>query len=121
MHVGGCTPDGFEWIDCSDADQSVIAFLRHGGPRPVLCVYNFTPVPRDGYELGVPVGGDWSELINTAADAYGGGGIGNLGRVTALPRARHGHDQVLSLRLPPLGAVFLAPMADPKDGPASPS
>ena len=75
------SPEGFEWIDCNDAEASTIAFLRRprrdGAVLAVAC--NFTPVPRVNYVLGVPFGGSWRELLNSDAREYGGAGWGNLG------------------------------------------
>jgi 1,4-alpha-glucan branching enzyme len=103
--------DGFEWIDCNDAEASVLAFMRKGA-RPgdvVVVVCNFTPVPRDNYRVGVPFGGKWREGLNSDARDYGGSGQGNLGEVEAAPLGWHGRSHSLHLRLPPLGAVFLTP------------
>ncbi|RPI60925.1 MAG: 1,4-alpha-glucan branching protein GlgB, partial [Lysobacterales bacterium] len=105
------SPDGFEWIDCNDAETSVITFLRKG-VRPgdvVVVVCNFTPVLRENYRVGVPSGGKWRERLNSDARDYGGGGQGNLGEVEAAPLGWHGRSHSLYLRLPPLGAVFLTP------------
>ncbi|HTW39162.1 MAG TPA: 1,4-alpha-glucan branching protein GlgB [Steroidobacteraceae bacterium] len=105
------SPDGFEWIDANDWESSVIAFLRkpRGGRRPVLVVCNFTPLVRDNYRVGVPQGGFWRERLNSDAQVYGGSGQGNLGGVEAAPLPSHGRFHSLSLRLPPLGVVFLQP------------
>ncbi len=103
-----CDPAGFEWLDASDTENSVLAFMRHdrSGER-VLCVFNFTPVVRHNYRLGVPLAGTWNEILNTDSEVYGGGGQGNLGAVEAAPAPRHGRPHSLTLTLPPLGAVFL--------------
>mgnify|MGYP000011746829 CR=1 FL=1 len=108
-------PAGFEWVDCNDTQQSVISFLRKGGDGgpPVLAVFNFTPVPRLNYRLGVPCGGFWRELLNSDAAAYGGSGMGNLGGVQAEPVSAHNRAHSLVLTLPPLGALYLKP-----EGPA---
>ncbi|HTV49829.1 MAG TPA: 1,4-alpha-glucan branching protein GlgB [Steroidobacteraceae bacterium] len=105
------SPEGFEWIDCNDAEASVIAFLRkpRSGARPVLVVCNFTPVVRENYRVGVPRGGIWRERLNSDARLYGGSGQGNLGQVEASPLASHGRMHSLNLLLPPLGALFLTP------------
>ena len=101
---------GFEWIEGRDADRSTLAFLRRGRRgRPVVVVCNYTPVPRPNYIVGVPVEGYWQELLNSDAAHYGGSGMGNFGGVTAAPVPAHGRFHSLSLTLPPLGAVFLAP------------
>jgi 1,4-alpha-glucan branching enzyme len=101
---------GFEWIDCRDADASVISFLRRPreGP-PVLVVCNFTPVPRTNYVVGAPEGGYWREILNSDAALYGGSGMGNLGGVDAAPVPAQGRFQSLSLTLPPLAVVFFKP------------
>ncbi len=101
--------DGFEWVDCSDHEASVIAFLRKpkGGGAPVLVACNFTPLPRPNYVLGVPFGGAWREVLNSDAREYGGSGWGNLGGVEAAPVQAHGRPWSISLTLPPLAAVML--------------
>ncbi|MEW6775491.1 MAG: 1,4-alpha-glucan branching protein GlgB [Bdellovibrionota bacterium] len=109
LHEKDCEPEGFEWIDCNDADQSVLSFLRKGkNPEDaVLVVFNLTPVPRSSYRVGVPHGGRWAEILNTDADYYGGSGGGNLGGVQASSVPAHGRQHSLELYLPPLAALFL--------------
>lgn len=110
LHELDTAPQGFEWIDASDRAASVLSFLRKGrSSRPVLFVANFTPVPRHRYRVGVPVGGRWAELLNTDAEVYGGSGQGSYGGVEADEVPMHGRDRSLSLVLPPLAAVLLAP------------
>ena len=111
LHRHDCEPQGFEWIDCSDAAQSVVAWLRVGADpaERVMAVCNFTPVPRAGYRLGVPCGGRWTELLNSDATGYGGSGAGNLGGVDAEPVPAHGRPWSVSLTLPPLSALLLRP------------
>jgi 1,4-alpha-glucan branching enzyme len=134
LHERDVEPDGFEWVDAGDRAASVISFLRRpgrrrdladagGGPdapadppveppaRPVLVVANFTPVPREGYAVGVPCGGRWVELANSDAAVHGGSGWGNLGGVDAVESPMHGRPFHLPLVLPPLAVVFLAPEA----------
>ncbi|MEW5913582.1 MAG: 1,4-alpha-glucan branching protein GlgB [Thermodesulfobacteriota bacterium] len=106
-------PGGFEWVDCNDADNSVLSFLRWGRQgQPMLVVCNFTPVPRRDYRVGVNQGGYWQEALNSDAEIYGGSGWGNMGGLKAERRPTHGRSYSLSLTLPPLAAVFLQP-ADP--------
>jgi 1,4-alpha-glucan branching enzyme len=111
LHVADCRPEGFEWIDFGDAEQSVLSFLRRDGSGDaVLVVCNFTPVPRHNYRVGVPHGGFWRELLNSDAPWYGGSGQGNLGGVEAapIPAARRSHS--INATLPPLSiVVFKAP------------
>jgi 1,4-alpha-glucan branching enzyme len=113
LHAGDCEASGFRWVVVDDADQSVIAWLRLGraSDPPVLVVCNFTPVPRYNYRLGVPREGDWDEILNTDSAAFGGSGVGNLGRVTATAEPSHGFAASAPLTLPPLGAVYLRPAA----------
>ncbi len=107
LHQLDCDPDGFEWIEGGDVDQSVFIYLRKGreGAKPVLVASNLTPIPRHGYRVGVPAGGRWVERLNTDATAYGGSGLGNLGGVDAEPEGWHFQPYSISLTLPPLATV----------------
>jgi 1,4-alpha-glucan branching enzyme len=101
------SPEGFEWIDCTDAQRSVISFLRwsKSHERAVAFVCNFTPVPRPGYRVGVPFAGAWKEALNSDAKLYGGSGQGNFGGVDASPVPMHGRPASLYLTIPPLAIV----------------
>lgn len=108
LHELDFEPRGFEWIEGNDAARSVLAFLRkdaRGGE--ILAVFNFTPVPRENYRVGVPRDGHWTEVLNSDAEVYGGSGRGNLGRVETTPVPSHGRFHSIVLTLPPLGALFL--------------
>jgi 1,4-alpha-glucan branching enzyme len=109
LHELDCEPAGFEWIDCQDSDQGVLLLLRkaRGAAPPIVAAFNFTPVSRHHYRVGVPGGGFWWEVLNSDAEDYGGGGEGNLGGQDAAPVPAHGRPFSLSLVLPPLSAVFL--------------
>jgi 1,4-alpha-glucan branching enzyme len=109
LHERDCEPSGFEWIDASDADNSVLSFLRKGASEDdqALCVFNFTPVVRENYRVGVPAGGWWAELAASDASDVGGSGVTAGGGVNADKDPMHGRPFSLKLRLPPLGAVFL--------------
>jgi 1,4-alpha-glucan branching enzyme len=100
---------GFEWVDCNDFERSVISFIRRAKePTDVtLVVLNFTPIPRENYRVGAPLGGYWQECLNSDALLYSGSGQGNIGGVEAVPMPRHGRAYSLSLTLPPFGALFL--------------
>jgi 1,4-alpha-glucan branching enzyme len=102
------SPQGFEWIDADDVENSVFSFIRRprGRGAIVAVVCNFTPIPRENYVLGVPVGGRWTEALNSDAPLYGGGGWGNLGGVDASPVGSHGRPFSLTVTLPALSAVF---------------
>ncbi|GAA0417499.1 1,4-alpha-glucan branching enzyme GlgB [Acrocarpospora corrugata] len=102
------TPDGFSWIDADDAPGNVFSFLRYGSDGSVLaCVANFSGSPHEDYHLGLPRPGHWEEVLNTDAYEYAGGGVGNLGEVTATDLPHHGQPCSARLRVPPLGAVWL--------------
>ena len=98
---------GFEWISCDDHQSSVFSFLRRGeAGELVLAVFNFTPVVREHYQVGVPEAGDYVALLNSDAHEYGGSGVGNEGAVTSSPVAVDGQEHSITLRLPPLGALY---------------
>jgi len=109
LHRCDTTPEGFAWVVGDDADQSVFAFLRRAGDDVALVALNFTPVPRFGYRIGVPRGGLWREVLNSDAGLYGGSNLGNSGAVMAQDEPAHGQPHTLSLILPPLAGVILAP------------
>jgi 1,4-alpha-glucan branching enzyme len=100
-------PEGFQWIDCQDSDQSTLTFLRRGtnADDVLVCALNFTPVPRHAYRIGVPAAGDWREVLNSDALLYGGSGQGNLGGVVSTSVSAHGHLDSIEASLPPLGVV----------------
>ncbi len=109
LHQRDVDSAGFGWVDCCDADQSTLSYIRFGDDRsqPILVVCNFTPVPRHEYRVGVPEPGYWEELANSDAAHYGGGNIGNFGGAMAQPISMHGYQQSLSLTLPPLGVILI--------------
>jgi len=100
--------DGFEWIDFSDWEQSIVSFIRKGITTGdvMLVVCNFTPVPRYNYRVGVPRGGYWREMLNSDAKIYGGSGQGNIGGIESAPVPSHGRYHSLSLTMPPLSVLM---------------
>jgi 1,4-alpha-glucan branching enzyme len=108
LHVKDCTHDGFEWINCNDAENSTLSFVRHGnaGDPPVVVVCNFTPIERTHFKIGVPETGHWSEVLNSDAENYGGENRGNLGGVNADDAGWHGQKASISITLPPLSVLF---------------
>jgi len=103
-------PEGFEWIDCCDTESSIVSLMRRSKTNPeqsLVVVLNFTPLPRHNYQVGVPRGGRWTEVLNSDATLYGGSGQGNMGGLDAAPLPLHGRRWSVNLTLPPLGAVFL--------------
>ncbi len=103
-------PAGFRWLEVNDADANVLAFLRltPEGDRVVACACNFSPVPREGYRLGLPREGAWRQVVNTDAAAYGGSGV-DPGRIHAEPVPWHGQPWSAPVTLPPLAVVWLVP------------
>ncbi|MGH8112045.1 MAG: 1,4-alpha-glucan branching protein GlgB [Rhodanobacteraceae bacterium] len=114
LHERDCDTAGFQWVEMNDEEQSTLAFLRYDGERrrPVLVACNFTPVPRAGYRVGVPLPGFWRERINTDAAVYGGSNMGNAGGVEAEDTPSHGQPFALSLTLPPLATLVFERAAD---------
>jgi 1,4-alpha-glucan branching enzyme len=110
---------GYEWLELHDWENSVLAFLRRGkNPEDAMVVVcNFTPVVRDGYRVGVPTEGFYEEVLNTDADHYGGSNVGNHGGVWSHQEPHAGRPFHISLRLPPLGVLFLKVPATPGAGP----
>jgi len=109
LHELDCEGEGFEWMDCNDAANSVLSFLRKSRRTGdlVLCLCNFTPVPRENYRVPVPRKGFWREILNSDAKLYGGSGMGNLGGVETAPTPYQGRPHALTLLLPPLAVVCL--------------
>ncbi|HEX2137900.1 MAG TPA: alpha amylase C-terminal domain-containing protein, partial [Microvirga sp.] len=110
LHERDTEAAGFQWLVADDADNSVIAWARRGEDerQVVIVVSNFTPVPREGYRIGVPRPGFYREVLNTDAALYGGSNMGNMGGVTAEESESHGQPCSLTLTLPPLATVMLA-------------
>ncbi len=108
LHVLDCRADGFEWMDGGAEEESLFAWCRYGGgdAAPVLVVCNFTPIERGKRRIGVPFRGAWIEKLNTDAMHYGGGNVGNLGRIETEEVAANGQAQSLSLVVPPLSTMF---------------
>ena len=112
LHEQDTEGAGFLWLVENDAENSVIAWMRRGKDeeRPAIVVSNFTPVPREGYRIGVPLPGLYREVVNTDAAEYGGSNMGNGGGVRAIEAEAHGHPYALDLTLPPLGTLILERM-----------
>ncbi len=107
LHRTDAVAAGFEWIDCLDSQHSVIAFLRRAeGCQDLVFACNFTPVPHEDYRIGLPATGRYREVLNSDAEIYGGGGVGNGGAVDSEAIACHGRWQSARLRLHPWGCWF---------------
>jgi 1,4-alpha-glucan branching enzyme len=114
LHARDCEPEGFRWIIADDAENSVFAWARFApGAPPVVVVCNFTPVPRHGYLLGLPLAGLWREILNSDADVYGGSNMGNAGEVHGVAEGAYGMAASGRLTLPPLATLFLQWAGEP--------
>lgn len=105
LHDYNFKPEGFEWIDNSDYENSVISYLRKGKEHDecLLAICNFTPVVRHHYRVGVPYEGSWEEVLNSDAAIFGGSGITNGHAVQADRHAFHARPYSIDITLPPLG------------------
>jgi 1,4-alpha-glucan branching enzyme len=100
--------EGFAWLSWQDDPHSVLSFVRRAGGEHVVVLLNFTPVPRNGYRVGVPAAGHYREIFNSDSSFYGGSNVGN-GSVPTEPVPCMGHPQSLVVSLPPLGGILLVP------------
>ncbi|WP_220815238.1 1,4-alpha-glucan branching protein GlgB [Pseudomonas paralcaligenes] len=112
LHRQDGRAEGFQWLIGDDQRNSVFAWLRHAGKgeAPLLVVLNFTPLPRNGYHVGVPVRGRWQVLLNSDDERFLGSDAGSRGELDCTVESAHGQPQSLCLDLPPLGALILAPV-----------
>ena len=117
MWAADFSPAGFGWIDANDSAGNVVSFLRYSGAGRdrsgtggvIACVANFSGEPHLNYRIGLPSAGRWREVINTDAELYGGSGVGNSGAVEAVEEPWHGRPASVTLAVPPLGVLWLAP------------
>ena len=109
LWAGDEETDGFAWIDASDVESSVYAWIRRAGDDVAVVVLNLTPVPRHQYRLGLPRAGHWAEAINSDSEHYGGSNLGNLGGLEASDEGWHGQPASAVLSLPPLAGLILRP------------
>jgi 1,4-alpha-glucan branching enzyme len=118
LHARDFSPDGFQWVDCWDSEQSTLSLLRHGTePKDsILVSLNLTPVPRYDFRIGAPRGGFWREMLNSDAEEYGGSGVVNVPGAEAEEIPWHGQPWSVRLTLPPLGAIFLKLEARAEEG-----
>ncbi len=108
------SPGGYSWIDADDRGSNVLSFLRYGVDGSMLaCVYNFSGSEHRDHRIGLPAVGEWREVLNTDAIAYGGNGIGNLGAVTATAETWHGRPASALVTLPPSSGLWLVPSVLP--------
>lgn len=126
LHEIDFSYDGFEWLDCSDSDHSIVSFLRKGVNKEDMLVFvcNFTPVVYNNYRIGVPYDTFYKEVLNSDSELYGGSNAGNLGGLAAEPVAHQQKPYSLSMNVPPLAVVVFKPeftREDHRDGSSAPS
>ena len=106
-------PQGFRWIDASNADANMLSFVRYGTDgQPLVCIVNLSPVPRDDQRFGMPQAGRWRERLNTDAESYGGSNLGNMGVIEATDEPWHGMTSSADVFVPPLATLWLVPADD---------
>jgi 1,4-alpha-glucan branching enzyme len=109
LHELDFLPEGFAWIDCHDADNSVISYLRRACDGSfVLVALNFTPVVRTDYRIGVPVSGNYQEIFNSDSSFYGGTNLGNMGHIDAAATPWMGLPASIVITLPPLAGIIIS-------------
>lgn len=113
--------EGFEWIDLHDHDNSILSFQRKGlkSGEAVLCVFNFTPVVRNQYRLGVPEAGEYEVILNSDLAEFGGSDVARATRFVSEPKNWHNHDHSILFTLPPLAAVYLKKKGPPPAPPTA--
>jgi 1,4-alpha-glucan branching enzyme len=105
------SPSGFAWIDANDVDNNALSFIRWPSRgEPLVCLCNFSPVPRHGHRIGLPHAGRWAEVLNTDSELYGGSNVGNLGMIEAEDISWDGQPASARVTLPPLACVWLEPV-----------
>ncbi len=103
-------PAGFQWIDENDGEHNTLSFIRwdHQG-NPLVCIANFAGGPHEGFRVGLPWAGEWTEVLNTDSAEFGGSGVGNASPITAREGAHNGQPAYGDVRVPPLGVLYLKP------------
>ncbi len=111
LHQVDASWEGFQWIDFADAEQSIISFVRRSAQADaqIIIVCNFTPVPRPGYRVGLPINTRYREILNSDRPEYGGSGIGNPTTITAEEIPWQSCQYSAAINLPPLGVIMLKP------------
>ncbi len=101
--------EGFEWIDCNDAENSTLSFVRKGKREDdiIVCLFNFTPVPRENYRVGLPEAGKYEEIFNTDQKKYYGSGFASNGVLESEEKEWQGRDNSVEVSIPPLGGIYL--------------
>ncbi len=107
LHQYDFEPQGFEWIDCNDSDQSVLSYLRRAEEEIIITLLNFTPVPRHNYRVGVPEPGEYMELLNSDSSYYDGSNLGNAQPLYSEETEWMGRPHSITVTLPPLAGLVI--------------
>ncbi|NQY27780.1 MAG: 1,4-alpha-glucan branching protein GlgB [Piscirickettsiaceae bacterium] len=100
-------PQGFEWLDCNDREQSILSYIRKNGEQHILSIFNFTPIPRENYRIGVPEAGTYEIILNSDSEFYGGSNLGNNAEFTSQDIPWSDRSYSIELNLPPLAGLIL--------------
>lgn len=100
---------GFEWIDHMNREASILCYLRRAKDPDdfVVVCGNFTPTVHHEYRVGVPEPGRYIEIFNSDSTYYGGSNQGNGLGLQSEDIPLQGHDQSITINLPPLAVVVL--------------
>ena len=114
LHELDFDQNGFSWLDCQDAARSLLSFVRRARNGEIVIVaFNFTPVPRNAYRIGLPFNGSYQEIFNSDSQYYGGSNMGDAGEILAEQIPWMGQPYSAEIELPPLAGVVLAPIPKP--------
>ncbi|OUR65126.1 1,4-alpha-glucan branching enzyme [Methylophaga sp. 42_25_T18] len=100
-------PHGFEWLDCNDREHSILSYLRKDGADFVITVFNFTPMPRENYRIGVPEEGRYQVILNSDSAFYGGENLGSSNTIVTENIPWSDRPCSIKLSLPPLAGMVL--------------
>ena len=107
LHTLDFDSAGFQWVWADDAENSVLSYRRYSADSSLMVVLNFTPVPREGYAIGIDAAESYVEIFNSDSAEYGGGNLRNTQVCQAQAQPAMGRRYALSVTLPPLGAIVL--------------
>jgi 1,4-alpha-glucan branching enzyme len=100
-------PHGFEWLDCNDRDHSVLSYIRKDGENYLISIFNFTPVPREAYRIGVPENASYEVIMNSDSEYYSGSNFNKQSVIQAEEFAWSDRPYSIKLDLPPLAGIVI--------------
>ena len=112
LHYYDFDAQGFQWIDCENKAHSIISYIRKHDRKFILVILNFTPVPRNNYRIGSPIGGKFKEIFNSDSRYYNGANIGNHGIIYAEESANSEQPYSININIPPLAGLIIEPQDD---------